>query len=88
MVDFWISTIDPMMKGVMTEDDVADLDEETQQHVAEIAETVKNGKGEIDFFCYLKTIKSEEGLPEKIKNYIERSHVWSRLAIDYYVAAA
>lgn len=88
MVDFFISKVDPMMKGTLTSEEIEQLDEETRTDVADIPEPAKNSKGEIDFFCYLKTIKQQDDIPPKVLEYMERSPLWTRLPIDYYIAAS
>lgn len=51
---------------------------------------MKNSKGEVDFFCYLRTIKKEFSaeFPERLKDYLERSEIFNTLPADYYEALA
>ena len=83
MVDFYISKLDPIMKGRLTPAEVEQLDEETRNDMADIPDTAKNSEGEIDFFCYLNTLKAHEDLPAKVKEYMTRSVLWNNIPTDY-----
>ena len=87
MIDFFISKFDPTMKGKLTPGEIEQLDEETKNGIADIPDTAKNSEGEIDFFCFLKTIKEQEGVPEKVKDYMSRSPLWQNIPTDCYTAA-
>jgi hypothetical protein len=53
MIDSYITKIDPLMKGVLSEEDVASLDSSAQEDLGEIGDAIKNERGEVDFFRFL-----------------------------------
>jgi hypothetical protein len=90
-IDDYISKIDPLMKGTLTDEDVEKLDSEAKEMLSEIQDSIKNSKGEVDFFCFLKKFVSEgeeEEMEEHLVNFIAQSDAFNSLPTDYYEALA
>ena len=90
MIDSYISTFDPAMKGVLTTEDINKFDKETREKLLDIPGEIKNDKDQVDFFCFMTYVRdyAVEDFPENIKYYLSTSSTFTSLPADFKSAQA
>lgn len=87
VINEFVEKADPAMKGILTHNDLAYIDESIVATLQAFDDN-KNYKGEFDFFRYLRVLRNLAGdFPLQVQEYIETSKLWQTLPEDFYSAS-